>query len=187
MGYNPSHFTGKKRTVESVSWYEAVEFCRKLAEKTGKSYRLLSAAQWEYACRAGTQTHFSFCWTFTKDLANYFYWYDCDDDYWYSRHCPPSELRRDATTDVGSYLPNPFGLQDMHGNIWAWCSDKFHFDCDGAPTDGNSWETGTDDGRVRRGGSWMEDVAYCRSATSDSFPPDSGEEDMGFRVALVYS
>ncbi|NJK74083.1 MAG: formylglycine-generating enzyme family protein [Richelia sp. CSU_2_1] len=191
MGNNPSIFKGEKRPVEMVSWDEAVEFCRKLSEKTGKSYRLLSEAEWEYACRARTSTPFSFgfsCdWRVTKNLANHFYFYDGPDDYWCHRNCTPSEKRPQATTDVGSYPPNLFGLYDMHGNVWEWCSDKFHFDYDDAPNDGNSWETGTDDCRVKRGGSWREDISYCRSAASDGCLPDSREEDIGFRVAVVFA
>ncbi|TAG86585.1 MAG: hypothetical protein EAZ18_25495, partial [Oscillatoriales cyanobacterium] len=130
MGNNPSRFKGAKRPVEQVSWNEAVEFCRKLTQKTGKSYRLPSEAEWEYACRAGTTTPFYFGDTITPDLVNY------DGNYPYG--AAPKGLYRQQTTDVGSFPPNSFGLYDMHGNVWEWCSDKYHGNYSGAPTDGSS-------------------------------------------------
>ncbi|TAE97429.1 MAG: protein kinase, partial [Oscillatoriales cyanobacterium] len=156
MGNNPSNFKGAKRPVEQVSWNEAVEFCRKLTQKTGKSYRLPSEAEWEYACRAGTTTPFYFGDTITPDLVNY----DGNNPY----GAAPKGLYRQQTTDVGSFPPNSFGLYDMHGNVWEWCSDKWHDNYSGAPTDGSSWETGTDNNRVLRGGSWNNDAVGCRSA-----------------------
>jgi formylglycine-generating enzyme required for sulfatase activity len=116
MGNNPSDFKGEKRPVEKVSWDEAVEFCNKLSQKTRKTYRLLSEAEWEYACRAGTTTPFYFGNTITPDLANY----NGNDPY----GAAPKGLYRQQTTDVGSFPPNSFGLYDMHGNVWEWCSDK---------------------------------------------------------------
>ncbi|TAD93461.1 MAG: formylglycine-generating enzyme family protein, partial [Oscillatoriales cyanobacterium] len=156
MGNNPSRFKGAKRPVENVSWDEAVEFCRKLTQKTGKSYRLPSEAEWEYACRAGTTTPFYFGDTITPELVNY------DGNYPYG--AAPKGLYRQQTTDVGSFPPNSFGLYDMHGNVWEWCSDKWHGNYSGAPTDGSSWETGTDNNRVLRGGSWNLNAVNCRSA-----------------------
>ncbi|TAF68873.1 MAG: tetratricopeptide repeat protein, partial [Oscillatoriales cyanobacterium] len=107
MGNNPSDFKGAKRPVENVSWDEAVEFCRKLTQKTGKTYRLPSEAEWEYACRAGTTTPFYFGDTITPDLVNY------NGNYPYG--AAPKGLYRQQTTDVGSFPPNSFGLYDMHG------------------------------------------------------------------------
>ncbi len=128
----------------------------KLSEKTGKTYRLPSEAEWEYACRAGTTTPFYFGETITPDLVNY------DGNYPYG--AAPKGLYRKQTTDVGSFPPNPFGLYDMHGNVWEWCSDRWHDNYNGAPTDGSSWETGRDNNRVQRGGSWNSNAVVCRCA-----------------------
>ncbi len=177
MGNNPSNFKGAKRPVEEVSWAQAVEFCRKLSQKTGKTYRLPSEAEWEYACRAGTTTPFYFGDTSTPDLVNY------DGNHPYGS--APKGLYRKQTTDVGSFPPNPFGLYDMHGNVWEWCSDRWHDNYNGAPTDGSSWETGTNDNRVLRGGSWDLNAVFCRSAyrvwVSAGFRWWFG----GFRVAVA--
>ncbi|WP_445242852.1 SUMF1/EgtB/PvdO family nonheme iron enzyme [Microcoleus sp. POL10_C6] len=181
MGNNPSHFKGlfksKQLPVEQVSWDEAVKFCRKLSEKTGKTYRLPSEAEWEYACRAGTTTPFYFGETITPDLVNY------DGNYPYG--CAPKGLYRKQTTDVGSFPPNPFGLYDMQGNVWEWCSDKWHDNYSGAPTDGSSWETGTDNKRVLRGGSWNNHALYSRSADRINRWANDGCWDRGFRVAVA--
>ncbi|WP_445252075.1 MULTISPECIES: SUMF1/EgtB/PvdO family nonheme iron enzyme [unclassified Microcoleus] len=159
MGNNPSNFKGAKRPVENVNWDQAVEFCQKLSEKTGKTYRLPAEAEWEYACRAGTTTPFYFGDTITPDLVNY------DGNHPYGG--APKGLYRQQTTDVGSFPPNSFGLYDMHGNVWEWCSDKWHDNYNGAPTDGSSWETGTDNNRVLRGGSWtpMRSIAVVPIVT----------------------
>jgi formylglycine-generating enzyme required for sulfatase activity len=177
MGNNPSNFKGAKRPVENVNWYEAVEFCRKLTQKTGKSYRLPSEAEWEYACRAGTTTPFYFGDTITPDLVNY------DGNYPYG--AAPKGLYRGQTTDVGSFPPNSFGLYDMHGNVWEWCSDKWHDNYNGAPTDGSSWETGTDNNRVQRGGSWGGNAVYCRGAYRLRTSAGDRYSSIGFRVALA--
>ncbi|MFB8798852.1 MAG: bifunctional serine/threonine-protein kinase/formylglycine-generating enzyme family protein [Microcoleus sp.] len=177
MGNNPSSFKGAKRPVENATWDEAVEFCRKLTQKTGKSYRLPSEAEWEYACRAGTTTPFYFGDTITPDLVNY------DGNYPYG--AAPKGLYRQQTTDVGSFPPNSFGLYDMHGNVWEWCSDKWHDNYSGAPTDGSSWETGGSEYRVLRGGSWANHAVHCRSAGRTWASAGDRSSDIGFRVALV--
>ncbi|MEK0189663.1 formylglycine-generating enzyme family protein, partial [Microcoleus anatoxicus] len=94
-------------------------------------------------------------------------------------------LYRQETTDVGSFPPNAFGLYDMHGNVWEWCSDKWHDNYSKAPADGSSWETGTDNNRVRRGGSWNNFAVHCRSAYR--FRNSAGDRNslIGFRVALA--
>ncbi|MEG4914460.1 bifunctional serine/threonine-protein kinase/formylglycine-generating enzyme family protein [Microcoleus sp. B7-D4] len=177
MGNNPSNFKGAKRPVENVSWDEAVEFCQKLSEKTEKTYRLPSEAEWEYACRAGTTTPFYFGDTITPDLVNY----DGNNPY----GAAPKGLWREQTTDVGSFPPNAFGLYDMHGNVWEWCSDKWHGNYNGAPTDGSSWEPGTNNNRARRGGSWDSNAVYCRCAYRDFLSAGFRWRLRGFRVALV--
>ncbi len=178
MGNNPSHFKGKKRPVEQVSWDLAVELCQKLSEKTGKIYRLLSEAEWEYACRAGTTTPFYFGETMPTDLANY------NGNYPYGAGI--NLLYRGKTMDVGSFGPNAFGLYDMHGQVWEWCSDKWHSNYDGAPTDGSSWETGTDNYyRVQRGGSCCNDAVHCRAALRCYGSGDVSDRLGGFRVAVA--
>ncbi|MEG4501728.1 bifunctional serine/threonine-protein kinase/formylglycine-generating enzyme family protein [Microcoleus sp. F10-C6] len=177
MGNNPSSFKGAKRPVEEVSWDGAVEFCRKLSQKTGKTYRLPAEAEWEFACRARTSTPFYFGDTITPDLVNY------DGDYPYGTAA--KGLYRQQTTDVGSFPPNSFGLYDMHGNVWEWCSDKWHGNYNGAPSDGSSWETGTDDHHVLRGGSWDNDAVGSRSANRNRSSAGDRVSLIGFRVALV--
>ncbi|MGB7712038.1 MAG: bifunctional serine/threonine-protein kinase/formylglycine-generating enzyme family protein [Microcoleus sp.] len=177
MGNNPSKFKGAKRPVENVSWDDAVEFCRKLTQKTGKTYRLPSEAEWEYACRAGTTTPFYFGDTITPDLVNY--------NGYYPYANTPKGLWRHQTTDVGIFPPNAFGLYDMHGNVWEWCSDKWHDNYNGAPTDGSSWETGTDNNRVLRGSSYLNKAVNCRSANRHRLSAGYRFWPFGFRVALV--
>jgi formylglycine-generating enzyme required for sulfatase activity len=188
MGNNPSNFKGAKRPVEQVSWDAAVQFCQKLSQKTGKTYRLPAEAEWEYACRAGTSTPFYFGDTITQDLVNY---NGNDPDGGASQG-----LCRQQTTDVGSFPPNSFGLYDMHGNVWEACSDKWHdnysnekwpVNYNPAPTDGSSWEIGTphNRNRVSRGGSSNSDAVRCRSASRACSLPDEWWRAGGFRVAVA--
>ncbi len=180
MGENPSRFQGAKRPVEKVTWHNAVEFCAKISKETGKSYRLPSEAEWEYACRAKTTTPFHFGEAITTDLANY------DGNYTYGS--APKGQRRGQTTDVGSFPANPFGLYDMHGNVWEWCQDIWHKNYNGAPTDGSAWMSGNDKTspfRVLRGGSWLNDPAYCRSAIRYNKAPDIDYYRFGLRVVCV--
>jgi formylglycine-generating enzyme required for sulfatase activity len=175
MENNPSNFQGAKLPVEQVSWNDAVKFCQKLSQKTGKNYRLPSEAEWEYTCRARTTTPFHFGETITPDLVNY-------------SGCPYGfgqwGLYRGQTTDVRSFPPNAFGLYDMHGNVWEWCSDSWNNNYRDAPTDGSSWETGNEF-RVRRGGSWNCNAALCRSAYRSGYGAGNHDSKIGFRVALV--
>jgi formylglycine-generating enzyme required for sulfatase activity len=134
MGENPSYFKGDNRPVENVSWEDVVAFCQRLSEKTGKTYRLPSEAEWEYACRAGTTTPFYFGETITTDLVNY------HGEYPYA--AAPEGVYREETTEVGIFPPNAFGLYDMHGNVWEWCADPWHDNYNGAPTDGSVWQEG---------------------------------------------
>jgi eukaryotic-like serine/threonine-protein kinase len=165
MGYNPSGFQedGANRPVEKVSWEDAIAFCEKLSQKTQRTYRLPSEAEWEYACRAGTTTPFYCGKTITTDLAN------CDEG---------------ATTAVGSFPPNAFGLFDIHGNVWEWCADHWHPNYQGAPTDGSSWTTGGDSNcKLLRGGFWGSLPWGCRSAIRYyNFLNIRFSGDFGFRV-----
>jgi formylglycine-generating enzyme required for sulfatase activity len=176
MGTNPSSFKGSLQLpVESVSWDEANTFCLKLSLKTGKTYRLPSEAEWEYACRAGTTTPFYFGETITPELVNY------DGNYNYA--AGPKGVYREKTTPVGSFPPNDFGLFDMHGNVWEWCADVWHDNYHGAPTDGSVWETGGDHSyRLLRGGSWYAYAVWCRAAHRHVGTPDSRDDSIGLRV-----
>ncbi|MGD1713995.1 SUMF1/EgtB/PvdO family nonheme iron enzyme [Dapis sp. BLCC M172] len=175
MEENPSHFEGKSRPVENVTWYDAVEFCQKLSEKTGKIYRLPSESRWEYACRARTSTPFYFGETITSELVNY------DGNYPYSN--APKDKYRGETTNVGIFPPNAFGLYDMHGNVWEWCLDIWHINYDGAPNDGSAWETlGDSNIKVLRGGSWYNYSWNCRSARRYENDGDNLIYYRGFRI-----
>ena len=132
----PSHFRGDNRPVESVNWFEAMEFCSRLSQRTGNYYTLPSEAQWEYACRAGTTTPFHFGETISPELANY------DGNYSYGPG--KNGKNRQQTTDVASFPANTWGLHDMHGNMWEWCLDDWHDNYTGAPTDGSPWLTEDD-------------------------------------------
>jgi formylglycine-generating enzyme required for sulfatase activity len=181
---DPSRFKGSDRPVEKVSWWEAVEFCDRLngfveariSNKTKRTYRLPSEAEWEYACRAGTTTPFHFGETITADLANY------DGNYTYGSGSKGKY--RGETTPVGSFgVANAFGLYDMHGNVWEWCADHWHENYNGAPTDGSAWLTAEQSaGRLLRGGSWGNYPSYCRSACRYYSVPDVRYNYIGFRV-----
>ncbi|MCA2659194.1 MAG: SUMF1/EgtB/PvdO family nonheme iron enzyme [Microcystis sp. M049S2] len=173
---NPSRFIGDELPVESVNWYEAREFCKRLSRETKREYRLPSEAEWEYACRAGTTTPFYFGETITGELANY------NAGYTYAGEAK-GEYRQ-QTTPVGQFPPNAFRLYDMHGNVWEWCADTWHDNYDGAPTDGSAWiENGNDNLSPLGGGSWFNYPSYCRSAyRSDSRPRRGNSSRNGFRV-----
>ena len=153
----PSNFTGENLPVERVSWEDAVELCARLSKKTGKEYRLPSEAEWEYACRAGTNTPFHFGETITGNLANY------DATGIYANEAP--RKFRQKIIAVGTFPPNGFGLYDMHGNVSEWCADNWHENYEGAPTDGSAWTRGGDNElSPLRGGSWYVNPVNCRSA-----------------------
>jgi formylglycine-generating enzyme required for sulfatase activity len=183
MGDNPSRFPSwferdDRFPVENVSWDDCQEFIKRLnARKDGYVYRLPSEAEWEYACRAGTTTPFSFGETLTAAQANY------NGDYPYGDG-PKGEYRK-KTTRVGSFPPNAWGLHDMHGNVWEWCQDVWHGNYDGAPTDGSAWEAGSDNLRVVRGGSWCSNANYCRSANRFYSAPGLRFSSNGFRLVAA--
>lgn len=178
MGTNPSNFRGDDLPVDSVSWHEANEFCRKLTEMTGRRYRLPTEAEWEYACRGGTTTPFHFGPTITTEVANY------DGNLSY-RDEPRGKLLS-RTTPVGSYaVANSYGLFDMHGNLHEWCQDVLHNGYQGAPTDGSAWERPYTDSiqRILRGGSWSSDPDFCRSAVRIRAAATLKSYVIGLRVA----
>jgi len=172
---NPSNLKGASNPVEQVCWDDAVAFCKKLSAKTGKTVRLPTEAQWEYACRAGSKTRFG---------------YGDDDeklgDYaWYNKNSGGK------THPVGQKKPNAFGLYDMNGNVWEWCSDWYadsyanlHAGKAGA---NNRDPVGPDSGiaRVLRGGSWDNLPWYCRAACRHRGHPSDRNGGNGFRVVVV--
>ena len=179
-GTNPSQFKGDNLPVENVSWIDAVGFCRKLSQMTGKEFRVPSEAEWEYACRAGQERSdpFSFGSSLSSEQANF------------HGHYPYGAGRkgvyRAKTTPVGSFMPNNFGLYDMHGNVWEWCEDWYHDSYNGAPSDGSPWLSGDERRyRVLRGGSLVSKATNLRSAARYSCIQDQRSNLFGFRVVVV--
>ncbi|MFZ4702790.1 MAG: formylglycine-generating enzyme family protein, partial [Candidatus Methylumidiphilus sp.] len=159
------------RPVINVSWHDAQEYCAWLSGQTGHGYRLPSETEWEYACRAGTQTPFSFGGNITPEQVNY------DGNYPYAGG--KKGQYRKQTVPVKSLPPNAWGLYEMHGNAWEWVQDAWHGDYTGAPTDGSAWESaGTGAARVLR-------ARGCRSAARGYGPPGIGYYGVGFRCARV--
>ncbi len=200
---NSGYFKGDNLPVENISWWEADEFCGRLSIFTGRTYRLPTEAEWEYACRAGTTTPFYFGETISTDLANY----DGTDDV-YGRmrsktfgsgsYASGSKgINRAATNPVGEFPPNAFGLADLHGNVMEWCLDRWENDYQGAPIDGRAWGVPweREDGKYGapvRGGSWDCNPLDCRSAWRDGYDIDyvvycGDGSGIGFRVVCEMS
>jgi len=167
MGKNPSNFKGPQNPVEQVSWDDAVEFCKKLSQKTGKTVSLPTEAQWEYVCRAGSKTRFCFG-DDDSGLGDYA-WYGSNSD--------------SKTHPAGGKKPNTWGLYDIHGNVWEWCSD-WHADsyANAKNVDPAGPDSGSD--RVLRGGGWDTYPRDCRSALRNRDSPDGRYGRVGFRVAV---
>jgi formylglycine-generating enzyme required for sulfatase activity len=166
MGKNPSNVKGAQNPVENVSWDDAVAFCRNFSAKTGKAVRLPTEAEWEYACRAGSKTQFSYGDDYA-DLAHYA---------WYR------ENSEGKTHPVGQKMPNAWGLYDMHGNVLEWCADWLGWYGCGKETNPTGPAAGSF--RVLRGGSCCDDGWACRSAhrQGSSFHPSGKFPQIGFRV-----
>jgi formylglycine-generating enzyme required for sulfatase activity len=209
MGTNPSFFQGSEiqgdssnHPVEQVSWDDAAEFCKRLSDlpeekKAGRLYRLPTETEWEYACRAGTATTYSFGES-SQSLGDYA---------WFGNNSGSKELDSDAlwakmkynqdeyfdtlssagcvTHPVGEKKPNAWGLYDMHGNVFEWCSDWYGEYPKSAVSDSSGPNECSD--RVFRGGSWEDVAACCRSAHRNGFDPSSSFNVLGFRVALSFS
>ena len=177
MGENPSAYKGAKLPVEKVSWDDAQAFCKKLSAKEGKTYRLPSEAEWEYACRAGATTPFHFGETISTDQANY------DGNYIYGNG--QKGVHRYTTTAVGSFGANAWGLHDMHGNVMEWCEDwhdRTYYESSPKQNPTNN-EPGHFKERVARGGSYIDSPGAARSAYRSRSRPDF-RNDIGFRVVL---
>ena len=175
MGENPSHFTGDPGLpVENVSWLYVQQFIERLnALFPDLQAKLPSEAQWEYACRAGTQTPFAFGGNVTPEQVNY------DGNYPYAGGS--KGLYRGKTVPVKSLPPNPWGLYEMHGNVWEWCADWYGDYPREAVIDPIGPSQG--DGRVGRGGSWRDSARDARSAIRDRYVPDRRYDYLGFRLA----
>jgi formylglycine-generating enzyme required for sulfatase activity len=172
MGNNPSQFQGENLPVDNVSWDDATAFCQKFTESergighlpAGMEYRLPTEAQWEYACRAGA----------SGDYAD-----DLDAMAWYLSN---SEGR---THEVKTKRPNAWGLYDVHGNVWQWCSDWYGRYSAGAQVDPTGPSTSSAVLRALRGGSWYCAGLSCSSASRSLYPPWSRNRNIGFRLAAV--
>ncbi|MDD4891763.1 MAG: formylglycine-generating enzyme family protein [Phycisphaerae bacterium] len=168
MGTNPSRFKGDDNPVDSVSWSDAVAFCRKLSAKTGGSFRLPTEAEWEYACRAGSTSRFNGC--------------DADLDLGaFAWHGGNSEGK---THPVGLKKPNAFGLYDMHGNVWEWCGDWYSEEAYKAADRVDPRGPSAGSFRVIRGGSWGSYPKNCRSALRHWITPTDCSNVVGFRVVI---
>lgn len=167
---NPSKFRddGDDCPAERVSWHDVQKFIGKMNQrKNAKKYRLPTEAEWEYACRAGTDTA-------------YYFGNDADELERYAWYNENSENR---THPVRQLEPNEWGLYDMHGNVWEWCLDLYGKYSSDSVTDPGGSSSGR--GRVIRGGSWYFGANYCRSALRGGSNPDNGKSNLGFRLLML--
>jgi formylglycine-generating enzyme required for sulfatase activity len=162
--------------VVYVSWDDAKAYVAWLSSQTHCDYRLPTEAEWEYCCRAGTTSPFWWGSSITSAQANY------DANYVYKGGGSKGEWRQ-ATVPVNQFAANPWGLYQVHGNVFEWCEDAWHSDYNGAPADGSAWlEGGNADYRVVRGGSWDVYPDYLRSAVRSRGTAINRNNDLGFRV-----
>jgi formylglycine-generating enzyme required for sulfatase activity len=167
MGFNPSHFKGPKNPVEMVTWDDCQSFLIKLnAKSNGYKFALPTEAQWEYACRAGSTTAYSFGDS-EADLGNHA-WYSANSEW--------------KTHPVGQKKPNAWGLYDMHGNVWEWCADGYGNYADAAQTDPKGADSGSS--RVLRGGAWSSAPQYCHSVYRHWLAPGYRHRYDGLRVVV---
>jgi formylglycine-generating enzyme required for sulfatase activity len=180
MGKNPAMWKGPRNSVEMVSWKEAVEFCKRATAEMRRAkligedeeIRLPSEAEWEYCCRAGTKTPFSF--GEEKDIRAHSWYRDNSKGF-----DPP----------VGEKKPSTWGLHEMHGYVWEWCADSWHASYEGAPadaskgapTDGSAWRDEDAKEYVIRGGAFNSPADRCRSAAREPRGVDYRKDDLGFR------
>lgn len=177
MGKNPSKWKGPRNAIEMVSWQECNDFCAAVTKEMrtqklladDESVRLPSEAEWEYVCRAGTTTDYSFG-NKLEELTLYS-WYKANS----KGHDPP----------VGKKLPNPWGLYDMHGYNWEWVADTWAPTYQGAPTDGSARQDAEAKDRVVRGGSWADPSDSARSAFRHHLPATARVDTVGFRCVKV--
>lgn len=169
MGNNPSVFTAPRNPIENVSWNDAKAFCDRVAQKDGKEYRLPTEAEWEYACRGGAQTQ----WSFGDNESN------LEEYAWFAGNSSHQ------THGVGQKMPNAWGLHDMHGNVWEWCRDCYDdsYYQNSAAEDPEGPTSGSR--RVTRGGSWDNQANGCRAASRGNSAIEYRYRNLGFRVAMT--
>ncbi|MDD5977618.1 MAG: formylglycine-generating enzyme family protein [Bacteroidales bacterium] len=166
MGSNPSRFKGAQKPVEKVSWNDCQEFVSMLNSLTGRTFRLPTEAEWEYAARGGNQSrHYKYSGGSIANVA------------WYH------DNSRGKTHAVGTKSPNELGIYDMSGNVWEWCSDWKGDYSAGAQTNPQGPSSGSY--RVLRGGSWYDNARYCRVSYRGDGGPDYGHDYYGLRLVLV--
>ncbi|MCL2806041.1 MAG: formylglycine-generating enzyme family protein [Treponema sp.] len=200
MGTNPIHFKGDNLPVESVSWWDAVEYCNRRSHRerltlaytidrergtvtwnrNATGYRLPTEAEWEYACRAGTRTAYNTGNNITTTQANFGGVKERVEEVTNEFGLVSRTTIREFTTRVGSFPANAWGLHDMHGNVWEWCWDWYGDYPAGAQTNPTGAVSGED--RVLRGGSWLDDGRDLRSAYRSYGDPDGRDSYIGFRV-----
>ena len=167
--------------VLHVSWNDAVAYCKWLSAKTGKHFRLPTEAEREYACRADTTTPFNTGENLTTNQANY------NGNYPYNNNA--KGVYRQNTVAVNSFAPNAWGLYNMHGNVWEWCSvrysDTYYDECKAQGTVSNPQGSATGSARVLRGGGWFNSAEACRSAARGGYAPDYRNSYVGFRPVFV--
>ncbi|MGP0091849.1 MAG: formylglycine-generating enzyme family protein [Xanthobacteraceae bacterium] len=174
---NPGFEQTGSHPAVCLSWSDAKAYVAWLAKKSGRDYRLLTEAQWEYVTRAGSTTPFWWGSSISTDQANY------DGDFAYGRGSK-GEYRR-QTVPVDSFQPNGFGLYQVHGNAWQWVEDCWHKNYHGAPSDGSPWVSGTCDRRALRGGSWFNLPRDLRAAVRSGDAANVRLNIVGFRVAIT--
>ncbi len=178
IGTNPSSAKSLKAPVDLVSWFNADEFCKKLSERSGRPIRLSTEAEWEYACRAGTATAFSTGPRISTDQADFEGAQPFADF--------PKGASRGKALPCGSLKANPWGLFDMHGNVWEWCADWYDEKYYASSPAVNPPGADAAKCRVVRGGSYAEYAGSARSANRDRYPPAARMKFIGFRVAADY-
>ncbi|MBC7815904.1 MAG: formylglycine-generating enzyme family protein [Planctomycetaceae bacterium] len=183
MGANPSKWKGPRNSVEMFSWQEARDFCGKItellrAEKLlgeDEAIRLPTEAEWEYCCRAGTSTVYSFGDSATKDGDAGNKASVLDEFGWHTGNAAGND------PPVGAKKPNAWGLYDFHGYLWEFVEDSWHDNYDGAPTDGRAWTDAAPKKIVVRSGSWKDHYSKLSSSARKSLPLTEGDDAIGFR------
>jgi formylglycine-generating enzyme required for sulfatase activity len=170
--------TGGDLPVVKISWYDCMEFVEKLNRLGEGRYRLPTEAEWEYACRAGSQTPYA--WGKTMDCTQAMFANNSSDSGDCLEYADKRGLPRDGPAPVKSYSPNAWGIFDMHGNVWEWCQDGYGEYPSEAVADPARTSSGSR--KVRRGGSWFKGVLLCRSANRNFGHPASRYATLGFRV-----
>jgi formylglycine-generating enzyme required for sulfatase activity len=154
--------------VRRVRWTDAIAYANWKSQREGRKFRLPTEAEWEYACRAGSES--TFCFGDDENKLEEYAWY--------------AKNAKGHTHDVGSKKPNAWGLYDMHGNIWEWCLDRFSEDYTNTPTDGSAYGVANDKGRVLRGGSFNADAQKCSCSSRINLGSGGKNYFIGFRVVI---